>query len=326
MGSSADTAFLKTRADDRKVLVTGVGSGVGSSIARALASSGVPVLGTFRTPTPAAMQLVDLPDISLFQGDLRDESHLVAVSTGVRAVVHCAAATDCKEMSELVDANVQVVQGLLRHAANADVQTWIQLSTVSVHGEVRAGALDRSTGFVNPSPYGLSKRIAEVLLQEASEAMSVRCLRLPAVLAPGARHHWLARVIANALLSEPIAVHSDALLFNNTVHIDDLCAFVISLLARPRPGFDVFPIASRESVSVLDLVSRIIEWTGSESRIVEDQVAHNSFVIDDTYARNHYSYTSRTTVEAVHEFITGVNSGSTRSSSVRHVGGATDGT
>jgi nucleoside-diphosphate-sugar epimerase len=286
-----------------QVLVTGAGSGVGSSIACSLARSGVPVIANFRSPTSTALRLRECAGVTLLQGDLLDDSFLATLPSDPCAVVHCAAATDSQVDSEFFDANVSVVRRLIQHFDDGPCRTWIQLSSVSVHGVVTGGLLNEKSGFTNPSSYGLTKRSSEILLESASSLESVHCLRLPSVLAPGARTHWIARLMAMAQLSETVTLFNPRSTFNNTIHIDDLCSFIGRLLDKERAGYDAYPLASREPVAVIDIVRRVLDVAGSSSRISIGSGEGTSFIIDDSHARRAYGYESRTTMEAIEDFV-----------------------
>jgi nucleoside-diphosphate-sugar epimerase len=285
------------------VLVSGAGSGVGSSIACSLASLGYSVIASYRSLTSDALRLREFPGITLLQGDLLDDSYLTALPSGIGAVVHCAAATDGKAVSELVDVNVLGMRRLLRHLERGSCRTWVQISTVSVHGEVNGGYLNRDSGFINPSPYGHTKRTSELILEQASVIDSVHCLRLPSVLAPRAQNHWLARVIASVQRGDPVTVFNPSSPFNNTIHIDDVSSLVSGLVGEAHSGYDAYPVASRTPVAVIDVVRRIIELMGSPSTLSMESSGAKSFTIDDSHARESYGYQSRTTIEALEDYI-----------------------
>jgi len=216
-------------------------------------------------------------------------------------VVHCAASAGGRGTRDLVRSNVEATARLAAAVAETDCRLWIQLSTVSVHGEAFDGVLDEASDSSDLSEYGETKRVAESLLQ-GSGAFGVRCLRLPAVLSPGARRHWPARVLAAAKRNEPIRIFNQDLLFNNAVHIDDVTEFIVHLAKTEQNGFDAFPVASADPITVAEAAQVLIDSSGSESVVVVDSSPRPSFYVDDAYARSIYGYETRSIRAALRDY------------------------
>jgi nucleoside-diphosphate-sugar epimerase len=108
---------------------------------------------------------------------------------------------------------------------------------------------------------------------------------------------------ALAQLGETVTVFNPRSAFNNTIHIDDLCSFIGRLLEKGWGGYDAYPLASREPVAVIDIVRSVLDVAGSSSRIAIWSGEGASFTIDDSHARRAYAYESRTTMEAIEEFV-----------------------
>ncbi len=217
-------------------------------------------------------------------------------------VVHCAASAGGRDIRDLVRSNVEATARLAAAVAETDCRLWIQLSTVSIHGEAFDGVLDEASDIGDVSEYGETKRVAESLLQEGRGAFAVRCLRLPAVLSPGARRHWPARVLAAANRNEPISIFNQDMPFNNAVHIDDLTQFIVHLAKTEQTGFDAFPIASTEPITVAEAAQVLIDSAGSGSVVTVDSSPRPSFYVDDAYARSSYGYASRSTYAALRDY------------------------
>lgn len=284
------------------VVVTGVASPVGDRIARSLATAGATVTGCFRGRSSSLDVLGEVPGLTLMQGNLLDAGFTQALPP-MDAVVHCAARTDAAPVSTMLESNVLATQQLADSAIQLGCRTWIQMSTISVHGLVSSKVIDRSTGFMNLSAYGHTKRLAEMLLEDRSRDLGVKSLRLPAVLVPRAKSHWPARTLALARSNSPITLHNPNSLFNGVVHIDDLSLFILKLLSGKVVGFDAFPLATRTPISIQDVVKQIFQKVESGSVVVCLDSNERPTRINDSYARKSLGYSSKSVAQAIDEYI-----------------------
>ena len=286
-----------------RVLVTGVGSYVGASIAQGLVLDGYRVIGLVRSPSPFTRALRGSPGIEFCEGDLCHPDLRSRLPLDVDAVVNCAAAAPNRPMRALIEDNVVATERLLDLALSRSFRAWVQFSSVSVHGEITGGILGSGTRVVNPSPYGATKLLADLILSESASEIAVRVLRLPAILGGGATGHWLSRVLRSARAGDDIGIVHPTNLFNNAIHLADLRRLVSGLLNSDLTGFDAFPVASREPAPVAELVRAVVDLTNSESVIEVISNGGSSFTIDDEYARSRYGYESMTIREAVRQYV-----------------------
>lgn len=284
------------------VVVTGVASPVGDQIARRLATAGANVTGCFRGRSSSLDDLGEVPGLTLMQGNLLDAGFTQALPP-MDAVVHCAARTDSAPVSTMLESNVSATQQLADSAIQLGCRTWIQMSTISVHGLVTSEVIDHETGFINLSAYGQTKRLAEMLLEDRSRDLGVKSLRLPAVLVPQANSHWPARTLALARANSPITLHNPDSLFNGVVHIDDLSLFIANLLSSKVVGFDAFPLGTRTPISIRDIVKQICQKVGSRSVVVCSDSNERPTRIEDSYARTSLGYSSKSVAQAIDEYI-----------------------
>ncbi len=283
-------------------LVTGAGSFVGASIASFLAREFGVVIATFRSPTPWSRMLYADPFVTLLQGDLNHANFASHLPPEINFVVHCAATTDNDDPKELKRGNIDATRNLVGAVSKTNCKLWIQLSTISVHGDDFNGVISERTPINDPRPYGVTKRSAEKLLEDASEHFAVRCLRLPAVLGPGACNHWPSRILGAALVDQPITIFNTTKPFNNAVHVDDLARFVHALSVTSHEGFDAFPIASTDPISIAQAAQCVIDAVCSRSVVTVDPTPRPSFYIDDSYARHRYGYNSRSISLALRDY------------------------
>jgi UDP-glucose 4-epimerase len=211
---------------------------------------------------------------------------------GIDYIVHCASIQNDRSMpvKEFITANLAMAGNIAAYGKKTGIKGFIFVSSVSLHGEVRADVLDEKTDRVNPAVYGQSKHLCELLLQEYREAFPVVALRLCGVVGPGAANIWLARVLAQAMRGESIGIVNANRPFNNLVHIDDLARFMLSLMTKGFSGHCAFPIASSAPISIREVVSEIIAAAGSSSKIADNGATKNSFVISNDLAVSRFGY------------------------------------
>lgn len=286
------------------VLVTGAGSFVGNYIVRHLSDLGVRVRAVYRTPTAAVESLQGHDNVVLVHGDLAEPSFLESLFPSPGGVIHVAAsgATTGVSSSQLLRDNALATAGLVDYAIAADCPKFIFLSSVSVHGDVREPAISVGTEIRNPDVYGLTKRFAEVLLEERSNDLASVAVRLPAVLGRGARTHWLSRLVATARSGREIEIFNPSSPFNNGVHQVDLCRFMVTLLDSDIEGFQAFPVASSEPIPISQVVATVLAETASLSPVRVAESSRVAFVIDDSCARREWGYESLAIQSAVRRY------------------------
>lgn len=272
------------------LLVTGVDGFIGSHLAAHLASAGFDVIGIGRQAEsddrqkPARLRYI--------QHDLTTSLASVPLGEKPSAIIHSAGTTlrPGVPVQSLVENNVLATLRLLRFAEKAGVKRFIYFSTVSVHGEVTEPLLSVSTAIRNPSSYGLTKHLCELLIAEATDIPMRLSLRLPAVLARGAVVHWLSVAVERAIGNQPIRIFNPDTLFNSAVHMSDLQSFVVHLLGRDWSGFDVFPMGSRAPMPIRAVVDRIISRSESRSPVELQRDGRPSFLIDNSRAEQAFGY------------------------------------
>jgi nucleoside-diphosphate-sugar epimerase len=264
-----------------RVLLTGAGGFSGARIAAALLARGHQVVAALRSgPAPAG-------GVEVIRGDLAGD---LALPEAIDAVVHAAARSQGAGVTveQYARDNVEATRRLVHHAQRSGARKFIQLSTLSVYGRIEAPLVDESTPFIEPDPYGVSKRKAEELV--AAAGIPSLAMRLPGVLGPGSVRNWLTGVLAAARAGREIAVFSPDAPFNNAVHVEDLACFVAELLEREWNGADVVTLAAAGRIPVREAVQILVDAAGGRSRLRVDPAPKRSFVISIARAVERYGY------------------------------------
>lgn len=179
-------------------LVTGASGWIGGRLTDALTDAGTDVRGASHRRRAQVGDSI--------RGDLRDPGHAAATVRGVETVFHCAAALAPVPSERLADEiNHRATVTLARAAADAGVRRFVYVSSAAAIGWRDSGMLSEE-GPCDPStPYGRSKRAAEIALGEMDlSPMRVAIVRPPTVYGPGERRNFLALTRAIARGGFPI--------------------------------------------------------------------------------------------------------------------------
>jgi nucleoside-diphosphate-sugar epimerase len=281
-----------------KILVTGAGGFIGQILAAGLHSEwGYDVVGLCRDLAPGPV-----PGVTWVKSDLAKE---IPLEVEADFIVHCAAEQNSQVLSvkELIDKNLAMMENVVRYAKKARVKGIVFSSSIDIHGEVVNDLLDEGTGIINPSAYGVSKYLCEVMLRECQASVPAVSLRLCGVIGPGARNGWIAKVLSKALNGEDISIFNEDRLFNNIVHTDDLLRFLRVLFLQGFSGFTAFPIASKTPVSIRAAITQIINASGSSSKIIKCGVTANSFMISNDFAMSRFKYEPSGVVDNLNKYV-----------------------
>ena len=256
-----------------RVLITGAAGFSGRAIARWLLAEGHDVVAHWRaTALPA-----DLDEGETWQADLAGDGPL---PHGLDAIVHTAATSPATGASDRVSAARLIRDNAAATArlAAAEVEVFVYLSSLSVHGTISEAVVTPDTPVVNPDAYGMSKLLGERAVAERGGASLA--VRLPAVIGRGAARNWPVQVLARLISGETVRIFNGDAAFNNVVHVQDVAAFVSHALAEPPKAFTAVPVASRDPIAVREAVTCTAEAAGVSPVIEEVSALKPSFTID----------------------------------------------
>ncbi len=281
----------------KRILVTGATGFAGSYIACFLKASGYDVYGLTRQKNSA--------DKSFFPMICQDLAVPLSVDMDFDAIVHTAAAHPGCPITQLKRDNIDTMQNIIDFSREHSVSKIIFLSSVSVYGTIKTDVINEETDIINPDAYGLSKRIAELLLLEQSQIEGV-CLRLPGLFGVNAKHSWLVETVYKICTGQDITIYSPDFLTNNFVYIKDLAKYVHILLSNnnaPR----VCLLGAKQKISILDLVLAVKERAQSPSKIHIGKTIKSPFSLDIQKAIS-YGYHSVSPLEMISDYFACMNS------------------
>lgn len=262
------------------MLVTGGAGFVGATLVRRLTAAGhlVRVLDNLSTGDPAYL---DGTGAELVRGDIRDGRALEEALSGIRAVVHLAAAGSVVEsVTDPVanfDANVLGTFRVLDASRRAGVTRLVLASTGgALVGDAEPPVTERS--LPKPiSPYGASKLAAEGYAHAFARAygLGTVALRFANVYGPWSAHKKGAITTFFRAIhkGEPIVIYGDGSSSRDYTHVEDICRAIGLALTRDIAGGTVLHIASGVETTVTQLAGLCAAAAGAPGHPVEHRPA-----------------------------------------------------
>ena len=254
------------------ILVTGGAGFIGSHLCEALLNDGhkVVCLDNFDPFYASEIKrahlqgLVEHPDFSLVEGDIRDRQLLRQIFTRqtVSTVIHLAAKAGVRpsilQPGDYFDVNVNGTLQLLESMAEARVQRLVFASSSSVYGNQAKVPFVETDEVNHPiSPYAASKRSGELLAYTYHHlyGLDVACLRLFTVYGPRQRPDLAIHKFAQlAFDNQPIPLYGDGKTRRDYTFVGDIVRGIQQLLVMYPRGYEIFNLGGGRPVSLLDLI------------------------------------------------------------------------
>lgn len=247
-----------------RVLITGGAGFIGRRVIGALLDQGHEVTSADRHVFPDDR-------VHSVIGDLCDPATIsAAVTEGTDVIVHLAAITAVLRSVEdpvgTYKLNVDVTAGLLEHARQRGVGTFLLASTNAVTGDVGRTTITEQMPLRPLTPYGATKAAAEMLLAaySASYGMTGAALRFSNVYGPGmeAKDSFIPRLMRAARDGRGVQIYGDGTQLRDLVHVDDIVAGIFTAWRARHSGPLI--LGSGESVTVNDILAAARAVTGAE--------------------------------------------------------------
>ncbi|UUU25504.1 NAD-dependent epimerase/dehydratase family protein [Streptomyces sp. DSM 40750] len=264
-----------------RALVTGGAGFVGSHLCGRLLAAGADVVCLDNLATGSRANVADLQRHDGFRfvrADATDPAAWRAVPGRFDLVLHFACPASPADYLRLPLETLAVGSDGTRHAlerARADDARFVLASTSEVYGDpLEHPQGETYWGNVNPvgprSVYDESKRFAEALVSahrgvHGTDAAIVRIFNTYGPRMRGGDGRAVPTFIAQALDGAPLTVAGDGNQTRSLCYVDDTVDGILALAAAEEPG--PVNVGGTEEITVLDLARRIIDLTGSASRI-----------------------------------------------------------
>lgn len=285
-----------------KILVTGAGGLIGNWLVHDFAKAGHPVFALYRNTVPKVDEWAS-KRVQLVRHDLAEPLDALPP---VDAIIHAAAHTHLIPGStarDYIRANVLGGLNLADYAIRVRPRVLVNLSTISLYGQVGQTLLNEEAPLWRPELYGASKYMAELALEERSGDFPSVSVRMPGVVGPNYFTPWIGKVLRCALRNDPISIYNPAAPFNNVLDLEEVARFASLLLERQHEGYEVVNLGASEPLTVRQTVELLIAEAGSNSTIIVRPPSGVSFYIDIAKVVMRYGYSPSPTRDIVTRYV-----------------------
>ncbi len=245
----------------KSVLITGAAGFIGGALAEHFSLQGAEVFVDAERGHSASSTRWPLTEASLLQamGGATPDVIFHAAGSGTVGKV---AAQPALELPANLGAMLSVLQFAQHHAPAARV---VLLSSAALYGNAPATLQSESDQRAPASLYGLAKSQAEQLAAYYADQLGVQttAVRLFSVYGLGLRKQllWDAMLKFRQGRSDFFGTGQEQ---RDWIHINDVCSFMTSLLARPALScFDVFNCAGGQAASTAQVLTHLAATAGA---------------------------------------------------------------
>jgi len=268
-----------------RILVTGGAGFIGSHLCERLVSEGHSVVVIDNLSTGRVSNLKGLHEsesFSLVEGSILDSVRLNQLIRNSDYVFHLAAAVGVFNIvNHPIDSlmtNIRGTENVLEAAYASGIPVFVTSSS-EVYGKNISDSLKESDDRILGSPvtlrwsYSEAKAIDESLayayfIEKKSETRIVRFFNTVGPRQLGAYGMVVPRFVQAALANEPITIYGDGKQTRCFAHVYDVIDAVIAVAFADNTVGKVINIGNDVEISINGLAQKIIDETGSKSKIV----------------------------------------------------------
>lgn len=264
------------------ILITGGAGFIGTALTERLCvSNKVVIFDNLHRDAITATGLLELPNVTLVQGDVTDKVAVLEVVKGCHRVVHMAsiAGVDTVIQSPVRTMEVSILGTYnVLHAVKeiGNIRRMIDFSTSEVFGQyayrVQEGDVT-SLGAVGEArwTYAVSKLATEHLAYNYHKQYNIPTVAVrpfnvygPRQVGKGAVHEFIIRALRN----EDLVIHNDGGQIRAWCFIDDMVDAILRCLERDEAVGQTFNIGNpRSTITIYNLAREIVRLSNSQSKI-----------------------------------------------------------
>jgi len=263
----------------KRILVTGGAGFIGSHLCEKLLAEGHEVLCVDNFFTGAKDNIIHLLDNPYFEVIRHDICFPLYVEVDEIYNLACPASPVHYQRNPVQTTKVSVLGSInmLGLAKRLKIKI-LQASTSEVYGDPKVHPQPETYwGNVNPigprACYDEGKRCAETLFFDyhRQHGIKIKVVRIFNTYGPK-MHPNDGRVVSNfivqALKNEPITVYGDGTQTRSFCYVDDMVEGIIKMMNSPDDFTGPVNLGNPEEYRIIDLAKKIIDLTGSRSKIV----------------------------------------------------------
>ncbi len=259
---------------DKRILVTGGAGFIGSYLVEKLVQDGnqVVVVDTLLRGNKIPKDILN--HVEFYQQDVCDFDGMLPLFKGVDCVFHFAAILGVDIVADNPIETMENETVGMQHVAKASLLNGVpKIMYASTSGVYGHHALEQSvTEEITIDPktsYAMAKRFNEIYLAALFEEKGINTIALRFFNVFGERQDTrmvIPRFFEQAVHGKPLTVFGDGNQTRDFTWIGDTVDATIKL-AETANGFEIFNISNETEVSVKTLAEKIIQVTGSNSKI-----------------------------------------------------------
>ena len=240
------------------------------------------------------------PKFHLIKGDVCD-SHLVKTSLmGHDIVVHFAAEShvdrSIQSASPFILSNILGTQILLEAARDADIKTFIHISTDEVYGSIESGSWTEEEPLLPNSPYAASKAGSDLIARSFHRTydMDVRITRCSNNFGT---HQYPEKMIplfvTNLIDGIKVPLYGDGLNIRDWLHVEDHCRGIAAVIEQGKSG-EIYNIGGGTELTNIEITQMILKICNKDESFinpVEDRLGHDRrYSVNWTKSLNELGY------------------------------------
>jgi UDP-glucose 4-epimerase len=258
-----------------KVLVTGGGGFIGSSVARCLLSNGVDV---------RIMDIMgsDIDGVEKIKGSILDQNVVSEAVRGCDVVIHLAAMLGVRktEIERLDCLNINIVgtANVLDACVKDGIKRIVFSSSSEIYGEPDISPIKEESEKKPKSVYALTKLISEEYLAAYYKryGLDYSIIRFFNVYGIGQVAEFvLPRFVKAVLEGNSPVVYGSGDQIRSFCYMDDAAKGVYLALTNDEAKGEVFNIGNDEEISMTDLAKKVIEISGKDTKIKHVDMAES---------------------------------------------------
>jgi UDP-glucuronate 4-epimerase len=285
----------------RRWIVTGGVGFIGYHVSRALLARGdhVTVVDDFSdAPYPASYKrrnqadlMAEFPRAIVVEACITSRETLAPFFAGADGVIHLAGLAGVRpsiqDPARYARVNVLGTCMVLELAKACSIRRFVLASSSSIYGNsTPLPAREEEAAVFPESPYGASKRSAELMTQSITQhtaGLASVALRFFTVYGPRQRPEMAITLFTRATLrGEAITIFGDGTMRRDFTHVDDIVRGVLLAADKCRPGFRAYNLGSSAPIELKALVRTIAEVNAVAAHVVHAPVPPGDVIA--TYA------------------------------------------